>query len=906
MKYLASLFLVAALLLQSNTSFAQKSEKVTRLKNKNFKFNAEMDSTLRNEKNLSKKILSDTINAVVAEKVSFNKRTPDEVQAPIIKYAKDSIESSLEYNAEDSIVYDIKNKEIYLYGNASVVYQDITVRGGKIIFNYDTQEVKALWGIDSVGNKKNKPEFSQAEEVFQADELRFNFKTKKGKSMGAVTKQNDSYLHSEEIKNVSDKVYFGKSIKYTSCEYDHPHFYIEISKAKIIKDKVIVGKPANLVVEDVRTPLFIPYGVFPILKERNTGLLMPEYGETDKLGFYLKGLGYYWSINDYLSTTITADIYSLGSWGINNNFDFNRKYRYSGNINTSFTSLQQSERRSSTFTKPSKEFFINSSFRLDPKRMYNGNFSASIYAGTQAYHQYNVSDAETFLNNTYRSSIAYQKWWPGKPFRLSVSANHSQNTQTKDITFQLPQFNFSVSRINPFQRKVATGGKKWYENIGFSYTMDMQNQINTKDSLLFKKETLDNMRNGIRHSIPVSGNFSLGKFLNLSTGMNYTERWYLSYNESIYHQTPDTFYVENAQKTGFKTVRDFGLNATLSTKLYGMLQFKKGKLMAIRHVVTPRLNFNYRPDFGKGHWGYYKDVQINPQGDIRQYSLYSNGIYGTAPQGKVGSVGFSVDNNIEIKVKSKKDTIKGEKKIPIIENLTFAGNYNFAVDSFQMSDISFSANNRISQYLALNVSGIFDPYVYDKDKNRRTPKLGIANGGKWLRLRTLSLNLSGSWQSKSRDGRQTVGDQFDPRNGLPNEDPMTVDGYYIQDQVFGGPLAYVDFNIPFSVNYNYSLSLNRFYSRGKDTASVTQTLGAGFNFSLTPKWKVSINSGFDFVSKKINRTDISVYRDLHCWQLVFNWVPLGFQKSFSLELNVKSQMLKDLKLAKRKMWVDYD
>lgn len=850
--------------------------------------------------------ISDSINSEEKPETILKGRFPDMTPVPDIKISKDTLEAPVDYYAKDSIIYDIPNKQMLLYGDASVVYKDITVKGGLIIFNWETHEVESQWGVDSLGNKSNKPEFLQEENVFQADLLRFNFKSKKGKSIGAVTKQSDGYLHSSEIKNISENVYFGRSVKYTSCEYDHPHYYIEIGKAKIINDKVIVGKPANLVIEDTRTPLFLPFGVFPMLKERNTGLMMPQYGETEQLGFFLKGLGYYWAINDYASMTVTGDIYSLGSWGVTNNFDFNRRYRYSGNINLAFTSLQQSERRTSTFVKPSKEFFINSSFRIDPKRLYNGNFSASIYAGTRAYHQVNVSDAQTFLNNTYRSSIAYQKWWTGKPYRLSVSAGHSQNTQTKDINLQVPQFNFAVSRINPFQRKVATGGKKWYENIGFSYTMDMQNQINTKDSLLFKKETLETMKNGIKHTIPVSGNFTLGKFLNFTVGMDYNERWYFDYLEKVYHETADTFYVEDVKKRGFKMVRDFGFNASFGTRVYGMFQFKKGKLKAIRHIVTPRINFNYRPDFGKERWGYYSTVQNNPNGTTIEYSRYSNGLYGNASKGATGSIGFNLENNLEIKVRSAKDTVKGEKKIPIIENLTISGNYNFIADSFKMSDIRFSANNRISQYLSLNINGTFDPYIYDKDRNRRTPLLGITNGGKWLRLKNLSINLSGSWQSKSRNGQQTQGDQFDPRYGLPTDEMLQVDGYYAQDQVFGAPLGYVDFNIPLSVNYNYSLSLNKFYSNGKDTASITQSLSAGVNFSLTPKWKIGVNTGFDFVTKKINRSDISVYRDLHCWQLAFNWVPLGFQKSFSLEINVKAQMLKDLKLAKRKMWMDYD
>ncbi|MCO5233455.1 MAG: hypothetical protein M9888_06940 [Chitinophagales bacterium] len=864
---------------------------------KRSKFNAESSSFPNIDSINSNKIPENTQEIFFVDSTASTKS---------IKFHKDTLDAPVDYKAKDSIIYDIPQKTMYLYGDASVVYKDITIKGGVISYNWEIQEVESQWAVDSMGNKIYKPEFNQEDNIFQADQLRFNFKSKKGKSIGAVTRQSDGYLHSSEIKNISENVFFGNSVKYTSCEYDHPHFYIEIGKAKIIKDKVIVGKPANLVIEDTRTPLFLPFGVFPILKKRNTGLLMPQYGETQELGFYLKGLGYYWAINDYVNMTVTGDIYTLGSWGITNNMDFNKRYKYAGNINLSFTSLQQSEKRSSTFTKPSKEFFINSNFRLDPKKLYNGNFSASVYAGTKSYHQYNVSDAQTFLNNTYRSSISYQKWWVNKPMRLSISANHSQNTQTKDINFQLPQFNFSVSRVNPFQRKVQTGGKKWYENIGFSYNMDMQNQINAKDSLLFTKKTLEDMRNGIKHSLPVSsGSFSLGKFLNLSLNFDYTERWYFKYQERIFHEDLDTFYVEEVTKKGFKMVRDFGLSANFSTRLYGMIQFKKGKIKAIRHVVNPQVSFNYRPDFGKEKWGYYGKVQTSPEGTFATYNKFAKGIYGSPTTGAVGGISFSVNNNIEMKVASKRDSVTGEKKIPILENFNFGGSYNFIADSFRLSDIRFSANNRISKYLSFNLNGTLDPYIYDKDRNRRTPLLGIAHGGKWLRLKNLSLNLSGTWQSKSRDGLPSNGDEFDPRYGLP-DDSLNIDGYYSKDQVFGMPLAYVDFNIPISINYNYSLNINRFYSRGKDTSSIVQTLSAGINFSLTPKWKVSVNTGYDFTNKEISRTDISVYRDLHCWQLAFNWVPLGFQKSFSLELNVKSQMLKDLKLAKRKMWVDYD
>ncbi len=886
------LYLLTALL-GTPFVFAQKSgslELDAAVFEKPFKYNAD---TIPNNVSKDSTRISLTENLLMEE---------DDVIIPEIKFSKDTLDAPVDYSARDSIIYDIQGKQMILYGNAVVKYEDVTVLGGIIIFNWGNSEVQAKWGIDSAGNQAGKPEFQQAENVFQADDLRFNFKTKKGKSIGAVTKANEGFLHTSEIKNVNESVFFGRSARYTTCEYDHPHFYIEVGKAKIIKDRLILGQPANLVIEDTRTPLFLPFGVFPMLKKRTTGLILPRYGESQQLGFFLQGMGYYWSINEQLDLTVTGDIYSLGSWGLKTDLNYNKRYKFAGSLNLGFSNLQQGERRTPSFTKPSREFFVNWGLRMDPKRLYNSNLSVSVYAGTRSYHQVNISDAQTFLNNTYRSTIGYQKWWPGKPFRLSVSANHNQNTQTRDFNVQLPQFNFNISRINPFQRKVPTGGRKWYENIGFSYNFDGQNQINTKDSLLFTKETFTNMQNGFRHTVPVNASFNLLKFLVFSTGFDYTERWYLERLERSFVQTIDTFFVEDKTVKGFNMVRDFGVNASFSTRLYGMFQFKKGKLKAIRHVMTPSISFNYRPDFGAEKWGYYGIVQLDTNGNTQTYSKFPRGIYGNASRGAVGGMGFNINNNIEIKVKSKKDTIKGEKKIPILENLSINGFYNFIADSFQLSPFRLTGNTRISQYLALNFSGSFDPYEYDRQTNRRLNQIGILTGGKWLRMTNFSINLNGTWQRNPPDGGPP--DDYDPRVTLPPQQ-TDINGYFLQDAAFGAPLGYVNFSVPISVNYNYSFNINKFYRNGKDTASITQTLNAGVNFSLTPKWKVSVNTGYDFTNKEISRTDISVFRDLHCWQLAFNWVPLGFQRSFSLELNVKAQMLRDLRLNKRKSWFDY-
>lgn len=829
-----------------------------------------------------------------------------------VKLSKDPIKSPINYQCIDSMILDYPNKKVYLYGNAEVIYEDIKIKANFVEFDYGKNEAFAIGGFkDSSEVFINKIQFFQGDEQYLADELRFNFKSQKGKSKGLITKQLDGWVHGEIVKAVNDSTMYAKSARYTTCELEHPHFYIEVGKAKIIKDKVIVGKPANLVIEDVRTPLVLPFGIFPTFKNRTSGIILPRWGEVRDLGFFLQDGGYYWAINDKMDLSVTGTIYTLGSWGLNGSYNYKKNYKYSGSANVALSQTKSGEKRDPNKVKDGIDFFVNWNMNIDPKKLYNSSFGVSVYAGTRTFHSNNTTDQQTFLSNTYRSSISYSKWWPGKPYRLSVAANHSQTTDTRRISFKLPEINFSVARVNPFQKKVQNSSRKWYENIGFSYTMDTRNEIDTYDSLLAYKKTYQNMKNGMLHTLPISTSFKLFKNVVLSPSFNYKEYWYLNTIRKSFTDSVDVDGVKTYQPTifndtinRFKTARDFSLSISSSWRLFGILAFKKGKLQAIRHVVSPSISLNYKPDFTKEHWGFYKKVQSDTMGNTQLYSIFEQGIYGGPPTGKGGNINFSIGNNLQIKVYSKKDTVNHTKKITLLDNLSFNMAYNFALDSFKLSRLSIRGNtNVIGNLLNLNFGTTLDPYYTDPISNRRINKSNIKSGEGFFRLTDFNFSLNGSFTSQNlgniKSGKNFVNGVSGPFGSTKNVLRNNISDLSSQN-------GEIDFNIPWSIGYNYALELSKSYSNGKDTSKITQTLGINLNFNVTSKWKVGINTGYDFRNKDFNSTTLNVFRDLHCWQMAFNWVPFGPRQSFSIEINVKSQMLRQLRLAKRRSWVDFE
>jgi hypothetical protein len=870
--------------------------------------------TILPEINDSSKIAADTLSISrltklekpQADSVLKDSTNVDGKNGNEIKIADDDLEDNVTYKAEDSIIYDIPKKTVFLYGNATIKYQDMDMAAGFIKYNWDSSEVYARATPDSMGELK-RVEFKDASGEYVSEEARFNFKTKKGKSKGLITREMEGYLHGDQVKAINDSTLFIKNARYTTCDMDEPHFYVELGKAKVIKDHIMVGKPANLVIEGVRTPLFLPFAMLPSMKSKGTGLLMPTYGESPELGFFLNNLGYYWHINDKMDLTTTADVYTLGSWGLHTNYAYRILYKLAGNI--SFNINQQrsgssvEERFNPNRVKPSLNFGIQWQTNIDPKRLYNSSFNININIVSNKTFQYlNSRDPQSVLATNFSSNISYSKFWPNKPYRLALNASLVQNTQTKQISLTLPQFTFNVTRINPFQKKVAVTTRKWYENIGFSYDMYLSNQISGTDSTIFTKKTLKEMRNSITHSLPISGNFTLFKFLNFNVGFNYRDNWYFSYINKTYH---DTFiqYNENTGRTdtllkqavaetkyGFKSYRDFNLNMSFNTNLYGMFQFKKSKLKAIRHTFRPSLNFNFSPDFSKPFWKYNRTVQSDSLGNTETYSIFQNN--GITPPTKQGSVGVSFGNTLEIKVYSKKDSATHSRKITLLDNLSVGINYN--IPTKRLSPLSINASTHITDKLNMSMNVNMDPYSVDSF-GRQTNDFYWKEKHRFFRLTNMNVSLSGSIRSKKgMQETQEMNQSMLQNQGTNNQ--------FFQKNVY--ERDFYNFSIPWSVNYQYSLNLSKFKFNKKDTTAITQTLALGLDVNITKKWKINITSGFDITHKSITRTDISVVRDLHCWQMEFKWTPVGFQQGFYMSIYVTSQQFSWLKLQKQKAFFD--
>lgn len=846
-------------------------------------------------------------------KANIEKQVPDSlskdstnVNVKKIKISDDQLDDNVTYKAEDSIIYDIPQKTVFLYGNASIKYQEMQMQAGFIKFNWDSSEVYARVTTDSAGERKW-VQFKDESGEYISEEARFNFKSKKGKSMGLITKEMDGYLHGEQVKAVNDSTLYIKKARYTTCDLDEPHFYVELGKAKVIKDHIMVGKPANLVIEGVRTPLFLPFAMLPDVKSKGTGLLMPQYGESTELGFYLTGLGYYWHINDKMTLTSTADVYTLGSWGLHENFAYRVLYKLTGSLTVNILQRRgegsQFERFNPKRIKSPLEFGVTWQTNIDPKRMFNSSFNININILSSKSFQYlNSRDPQSVLSSQFNSNISYSKFWPGKPFRIALNTSLYENTQSKQITLNFPQFSFNVTRINPFQRKVNVTTRKWYENIGFSYDMYVSNTINAFDSTFLTKATLKNMKNSITHNLPISGNFTLFKFLNFNVGFNYRDNWYFSYVNKTYYDTfirnnentnrIDTLLKQAVAETkyGFKSYREFNLNMSFGTNLYGMFQFKKGKLKAIRHTFRPSLNFNFSPDFTKKFWKYTRNVQLDSTGTIGTYSIFENN--GISPPTKQGSIGLSFGNTLEIKVYSKKDSVNHSKKITLLDNLSFGMNYNIPTKRF--SQLSINASTHITDKLNMSLNVNMDPYSIDSF-GRQTSQFYWREKHRFFRLTSMNVSLSGSLHSKKGIMEQQQFNQnMEQLQGTNNQ--------FFQKNVY--EKDYYNFSIPWTVTYQYSLNLSRFKYNKKDTTAITQTLALALDINITKKWKVNISSGFDVTHKTITRTDISVIRDLHCWQMEFKWTPMGFQQGFYMSIYVTSQQFSWLKLQKQKAFFD--
>jgi lipopolysaccharide assembly outer membrane protein LptD (OstA) len=816
----------------------------------------------------------------------------DTIIAP--KPSKSFLDDKVTYNATDSMIIDMENEKAYLYNNAVVVYQDMKLEAGYIEIDFANNTVYSRGMKDSAGAIVQKPLINQASDQYKAGEITYNFDTKKGKIKDVITQQGGGYVHGSDIKKDSNNVCFVANGKYTTCNLDHPHFYIGAKKIKMIPDDKIITGPAQLNIADIPTPLVVPFGYFPNKKGRTSGILMPTVGESQQWGFFLKDGGFYWGNNEYVDVAIRGDAYTNGSFAIRTQTNYNRRYKFNGGLNLNYSQIINGYREFATTTRQN-DFFVKWRHSQDTKAKPGSRFSADVNAGSSSYNKFNGNVTGDYLKNTFQSNISYSKNFDGTPFNMSLNGRHSQNTINKKTDISLPDFALNMNRIYPLkgQTKVGSFAHNEIEKFGLSASLNARNDISEYDTALYDdaniKRNIQNMKNGVKVSVPISTSMNLLKYLTLTPTLNTNTYMYFKTTQKEYNSVLKG--VDTTTVDGMAIAADYSFSTRLATVVYGNYMFSTKRLKQIRHIITPAITGTYKPDFSESKWGYYKTIQSDSTGNTINYSKFENGIFGSPSSGTSKSVGFNLNNSLEAKMKIKTDSGSIDKKVMLIENLSIDASYNEAAPIFKWSEIRMAARTTLFKILSVNANTSLDPYQIDS-VGKRIEQFEWKNN-RIGRIKQSSIALGTGIKSKTKS-----------KNTPSATDPTKQDEL---DFIYKNPDAYVDFNIPWSVNLSYVLnSFENYGSANKKMENtIAQTLTFNGDVNITKKWKINVRTGYDFNTKKLSFTNVDVYRDLHCWQMSFNWVPFGLRQSYSFTISVKSSMLQDLKLTRRRNWQDY-
>lgn len=782
-------------------------------------------------------------------------------------YGQSTFNNHLIYHAEDSIIYDLNNNKVLLFNNAQVDYENTKLNAGFICIDFNQNTLYAKGKYDSLQNYIQQPILIENQKQYRADTITYNYKSKKAKIQKLLTEEEGGYLHGKEIKKEDEKTYYLKNGKYTTCSLEHPHFFINAQKIKLIAGEKIVTGPANLVLSDIPTPILIPFGIFPIHNKRTSGIIFPTYGESTTLGYNLRNFGYHFSISEKINLSITGDIYTKGSWKLNTSSTYKKRYKFDGNFKINFAKTKLNEPEMPNYSL-AKDFKITWQHTQNPKAHPYNQFSALVNLATSSYMRNNSYNAD-YLQNTLNSNISFQRKWDTKPYRLSINLRHNQNTINKQIDLTIPELAFTVNRLFPFK----TVKNKWYKNLinnlGFSYNMNSKNKLSAPDSLLFNNLN-KNIRSGFKHSLPISTSFNILKHINISPSLQYNERWY--FQKKIKNWNSENETINTDTLNGFWSVRDFQFSTQLSTKMYGFIATKKKK---IRHVFTPSISYVYKPDFSKEKFGIY--TELNTIAGTEKYSFFEGGIYGIPNAIKQSLLNINLSNNLEMKINKDGD----EKKIKLIENLTISGSYNNAIDSLKMSNILISMRTKLFDKLNIKLNSVIDPYQMQENGSKINEFL--IQSGKLGRLTNFNCDI----------GINLTNPQKNKKSDLANEETL--------EYINANMEQFVDFSVPWSLKLNYNFN----YSKPNLDAEITQSINFNGDLNITEKWKVGFRSGYDIKNKDFTYTSIDIYRDLHCWEMIFNWIPLGFHQSYNFIIRVKSAILQDLKLTKKRDFYDY-
>lgn len=804
------------------------------------------------------------------------------------------LDAPVSMTAKDSLHYSVRDGYAILYGNGELAYKHQQFKAGYIELDMNQQQLYARGLNDSTlkGDARQLPTYKENNTDYRMQEITYNFKSGKARISGVITEVTEGYLHGQVVKKMpNDEINVAQG-KFTTCDLDHPHFYIQLTKAKVIPhDKILTG-PAYLVIADVPTPLGIPFGFFPNTTKRSSGILLPEYGEENQRGFFIRNAGLYFGISDYVDLTLLASAYTRGSWDATISTNYAWRYKFRGSLSAVYSSITTGHQGTPTYNN-SSSYRITWNHTQDPASNPNSTFQANVTFGSSGHNRYNSQTTQEFLNNQIMSSISYSHRFPGTPVSLSLSLNHSQNSRDSMVSITLPQMAINVARIYPFQKKNRAGKQKWYEKIGFAYSNNLQNSLSIKEDRLFTRQALTQMRNGMRHNASASVAFNLLKYINITPSVQYNERWYLSSTRDRWD--PETSKVRTDTVRGFARAWDFSTSLGASTKIYGMFTFRpKSRIKAIRHVITPSISFSYHPDFSEPKLGMYDEVQYNDKGDTRRVSRFKNSVYGGPPQGEAGTLGFSIGNNFEMKYKKKTDTGEVDQKLKLIESLSLSSSYNFLADSLNLAPLAISAHSTLFNFLSLSANASFSPYSIDEN-NRLYNRWYYQETGKPMRFERFSISCSFSISQVIRglpEGSAQITNFGYPPPGHYHYDPLIAMPYAI--------ITYADFNSPWNLSVNYSYSLTK---TGKKISQI-QSLGFNGGITLPQDWNITLNSGYDFINRKLTMTSINIGKDLHCWQMSLSLIPFGTMRSFAFRINVKSGVLQDLKYSKQRHYLD--
>lgn len=842
---------------------------------------------------------------------------------------KPGIDAPVDYECTDSLVYDAETRLVHLYGKAQVKYMDMTLNAAKITMNMDSSMVRAAGERDTAGILQDKPVYSQGSDNYHSELMAFNFKTKKGYITNVETTQGDGFMQSQHSKRAADGTLYLEHAKYTTCDAKHPHFYLALSRAKVRPGKESVFGPAYLVVADVPLPLAVPYGFFPFNKKYSSGFIMPSYGDETSRGFYLRDGGYYFAINDYMDFKALGEIYTKGSWGLSAETNYRKRYRYNGNFYISFLRTVDGEKNMPDYAV-TKSLKVQWTHSKDAKASPNTTFSARVNFASENYERSNLESMYNplaYTQSTRASSVSFSHTFPSIGLNIAGSTNLTQSLRDSSVSMTLPDLSISLNRFYPFRRKHQAGKERWYEKISMSYTGSLSNSINTKEDKLFKSNLVKDWRNGMQHRIPIDATFQVFKYINISPQFSlrdimYTNRVMRSWDETTQKEVADTTY-------GFYNLYDWSLGVSANTTLYGFYKpWRKlfgDKIIAVRHVFKPSVSFSYAPDFTSSHYGYQRTyVKTDANGEVSTvtYSPYSGGIYSYPSGTKQGMITMSVSNNVEMKVKSDRDTT-GERKISIIDELYGALSYNMAAETRPWSNLNTRIRLKLTKNYTFSMAAVFATYAYAFDKNGRvvTSDRTEWSYGRFGRFQGMSQNLSYTFNNETlsklfsrRSDRSTASnDETDTDTDTDAED-ANIDpdlrnakkgGKQKKQKAKVDEDGYLRFSLPWSFTVSYGISMAEDRSkqinvrRMRYPYSFTQTMNFSGYLRIAEGWNISFTSGYDFNYHELSMTTASVSRDLHCFEMSCS-VVLRPYSSFNFTFRARANELADaLKWDKR-------